>query len=72
MVVGVGMGVRAEAEAEAEAEVEVVEAEAEAEAEAGVVRGEKESLADWRIFVIESPMLAISRRTLWPLSTVGS
>ena len=44
-------------------------AKAETEAEGGVVR---ESLADWRILVIELPMLAIFRRTLSPLSTVGS
>lgn len=61
MVIVVGVGRRARAEAEAEAE-----------AEEGVVRVEEESLADWRILVIESPMLAISRRILSPLSTVGS
>lgn len=38
----------------------------------GVVRVEDESLADSRILVIESPMLAISRMILSPLSTVGS
>lgn len=32
----------------------------------------RESLADWRILVIESPVLVIARRVLSPLSTVGS
>lgn len=35
-------------------------------------REEEESLADSRILVIESPMLAMARRMLSPLSTVGS
>lgn len=37
-----------------------------------VRRREEESLADSRILVIESPMLAMARRILSPLSTVGS
>ena len=38
----------------------------------GAVKREEESLADSRILVIESPMLAMARRVLSPLSTVGS
>ena len=38
----------------------------------GSVKREEESLADSRILVIESPMLAMARRVLSPLSTVGS
>ena len=47
-----------------------------AEVEVGVVRVvekvEGESLADWKIFAIESLILAVSRRMLSSLSTVGS
>ena len=38
----------------------------------GVVRRDEDSLADSKILVIESPMLAMARRVLSPLSTVGS
>lgn len=63
IVVRVRAGVRAEVRVEVRAEVG-------AEVRAGV--WVDESLADLRILVIESPIVAISRRRLSPLSTVGS
>lgn len=68
IVVGVMAGVRAGVRAEVRVEVM---AEVGAEVRAGVWVDE-ESLADLRILVIESPIVAISRRRLSPLSTVGS